>query len=56
MRKTTVIVYLENFCRVRTYSWTGKLIWPLCDRYLVQWAATAKETRPWKREYVGTMI
>jgi beta-1,4-N-acetylglucosaminyltransferase len=30
-------VFVESFCRVKTRSGTGKLLYPLADAFLVQW-------------------
>jgi beta-1,4-N-acetylglucosaminyltransferase len=31
------IVYIESWCRVRTRSGTGPLVYPVADLFLVQW-------------------
>ena len=31
------IVFCESFCRVTTLSLTGKLLYPIADRFVVQW-------------------
>ncbi len=31
------IVFIESFCRVRDKSFTGKMIYPVADLFLVQW-------------------
>lgn len=30
-------IYIESWCRVRTPSGTGKLVYPVADRFFVQW-------------------
>jgi beta-1,4-N-acetylglucosaminyltransferase len=31
------VVYVESVCRVRTLSLSGKLLYPFCDLFVVQW-------------------
>jgi len=31
------IVFVESFCRVQTLSLSGRLLRPICDRFVVQW-------------------
>ena len=31
------IVYVESFCRVKSLSLSGKLIYPIADKFIVQW-------------------
>ncbi|KAK9763808.1 UDP-N-acetylglucosamine transferase subunit [Basidiobolus ranarum] len=50
----TTIVYVESFARVKTLSLTGKLLYPLVDRFLVQWPEL-KEIYP-GAEYLGILI
>ncbi|KAJ2284996.1 metalloprotease [Coemansia sp. RSA 2706] len=35
--KRIPIIYVETFARVRTLSLSGKLLYPLADRFIVQW-------------------
>eukprot|EP00392_Amoebophrya_sp_AT5.2_P014484 g14633.t1 len=35
------IVFVESFCRTRRISMTGKMLQPVCDRFVVQWAGLA---------------
>lgn len=30
-------IYIESWCRVRTPSGTGRLVYPIVDRFFVQW-------------------
>ena len=47
------IIFVESFCRVQHLSLTGKLLYPIADKFLVQWPGlTAKYHRA---EYVGTL-
>jgi beta-1,4-N-acetylglucosaminyltransferase len=36
------IVFIESFCRVTTLSVTGKLIYPFCDLFFVNWPELLK--------------
>lgn len=38
----SVIVYVESFCRVKTFSLTGKILYYLADHVIVQWAYLSK--------------
>lgn len=31
------VIFLESFCRVKTPSLSGKLVYPIADLFLVQW-------------------
>ena len=31
------IVFVESFCRVQKLSLTGKLLYPIADKFIVQW-------------------
>lgn len=31
------LVYVESFCRVQHLSLTGKLLYPIADKFIVQW-------------------
>jgi beta-1,4-N-acetylglucosaminyltransferase len=33
----TRITFVESVCRVKTLSLTGRLVYPLVDRFFVQW-------------------
>lgn len=48
------ILFVESFCRVQTLSLTGRLVYPIADRFVVQWKGLcAKYLRA---EYLGTLI
>ncbi len=50
----TEIIFVESFCRVERLSLTGRLIYPIADKFLVQW----KELLPNcgnRAEYLGDM-
>lgn len=38
----TVIVFIESFCRVKTFSLTGKILYYIADYVIVQWAYLSK--------------
>ena len=31
------IIFVESFCRVQSLSLTGKILYPIADRFVVQW-------------------
>ncbi|XP_068565567.1 UDP-N-acetylglucosamine transferase subunit ALG14 [Cebidichthys violaceus] len=37
--KKVLIVYVESICRVKTLSLTGKILYPICDYFFVQWSS-----------------
>lgn len=45
------IIYVESFARVKTLSLTGKIVYPLVDKFIVQWPELAKR----KEEYIGKL-
>ena len=45
------IVYVESFCRVKSLSLSGKLIYPIADRFIVQWPELALKYS--RSEYLG---
>ena len=47
------LIYVESLTRVDKPSLTGKLVYPLVDRFFVQWAEAA--TRP-RMEFVGNLL
>lgn len=45
------IIYVESFCRVKTLSLSGKLLYPIADKFIVQWPElTLKYSRA---DYLG---
>lgn len=48
------IVFAESFCRVETLSLTGKLLYPIADKFLVLWPQLA-EKHP-RAEYAGVIL
>jgi UDP-N-acetylglucosamine:LPS N-acetylglucosamine transferase len=47
------LIYVESLTRVDGPSLTGKLVYPLVDRFFVQWPEAA--TRP-RMEFVGNLL
>ncbi|RYH05534.1 hypothetical protein EON65_44430 [archaeon] len=47
------IVYVESFCRVEDVSLTGKLLYPITDRFIVQWEELSE--RYSRAEYLGDL-
>ena len=39
--KRIFCVFVESFCRVKTVSLSGKIVYPLVDKFLLQWPPTA---------------
>jgi beta-1,4-N-acetylglucosaminyltransferase len=33
----TKIIFVESFCRVQSLSMTGKILYYVADRFIVQW-------------------
>ena len=48
-------VYVESWCRVRSTSLTGRLVYPVADLFLVQWPALLRAYGP-KARYVGAVL
>ena len=46
-----VIVYVESFCRVKTLSLSGKLLYPIADKFIVQWRGLMSDYS--RAEYLG---
>lgn len=42
-RRPVRIIYVESVARVKTLSLSGKLLYPIVDRFLVQWPQLQKE-------------
>ena len=50
------IVFIESFCRVEGLSLTGKLLYPVADRFIVQWKQLADPIKRPRCEYVGAIF
>jgi len=48
-------VYVESWCRVRSPSGTGPLVYPVSDLFLVQWPALTWAYGP-KAHYLGAVL
>lgn len=51
----TRLIFLETLTRVRNLSYTGKVLYPIVDLFLVQWPELLSEKRP-KAVYKGRLI
>lgn len=49
------LIFLETLTRVKDLSYTGKLIYPIADLFLVQWPELLNKERP-KAVYQGRLI
>jgi beta-1,4-N-acetylglucosaminyltransferase len=49
------VVYIESWCRVRTRSGTGPLVYPVADLFLVQWPDLLSRYGP-RARYFGGLI
>ena len=47
------IVFVESFCRVTSLSLTGRLLYPIADRFVVQWPKLCQKFS--RAEYLGTV-
>ena len=46
------IIFIESYCRTKSISLCGKIVEPLCDRFIVLW----KNLKSKKREYLGKIL
>ena len=46
------IMFIESYCRTKSISLCGKIVEPLCDRFIVLW----KNLESKKREYLGKIL
>ena len=49
------VVYIESWCRIRTRSGTGPLVYPVADLFLVQWPSMLSLYGP-KARYEGGLV
>jgi len=47
------LVFIESFCRVKSLSLTGKLLYPIADRFIVQWPDLCASYH--RAEYLGAI-
>ena len=48
------IIFVESFCRVKSLSLTGKILYRVADRFVVQWPELAQKFQ--RAEYLGTLF
>lgn len=51
----TKIVYIESFCRIDEPSWTGKILYPIANLFLVQWRKLLAKYGD-KAKYAGAVV
>jgi len=49
--KESRIIFIESFCRVKKLSISGLLIYPIADKFIVQWPSLCRKYK--KAEYIG---
>ncbi|KAF9131611.1 UDP-N-acetylglucosamine transferase subunit [Mortierella sp. GBA39] len=52
--QTPDLVFVESFARVKTLSLAGRLLYPLCDAFLVQWPGLVRQYP--RSKYIGTLV
>ena len=52
--QTPDLVFVESFARVKTLSLAGRLLYPLCDAFLVQWPGLVQ--RYPRSKYIGILV
>lgn len=52
--KNTRIVFIESFCRTKTFSLSGKILTYIADNFIVQWPALARKLK--RAEYIGQLM
>lgn len=50
----TRLVYVESVTRIETLSLSGRLVYPLADRFFVQWPQAARHRR--RAEHAGSVL
>lgn len=48
------VVFVESFCRVKTLSLCGKLVYPVCSLFFVQWQDL--QSRYPQSKYIGLLV
>ncbi|KAJ3433892.1 glycosyl transferase-related [Anaeramoeba flamelloides] len=48
------IIYIESIARVKHLSLSGRILYPIADRFIVQWESLASKYK--KVEYIGRLI
>ena len=50
-------MFVESFCRVKTLSITGRIVYAFTDRFILQWPPTAEIRRQYPRaKYLGVLL
>jgi UDP-N-acetylglucosamine:LPS N-acetylglucosamine transferase len=52
----TYTIFVESLTRTTSGSWTGRLVWPFSDRFLVQWPSLLKWYGTDKAQYAGAVL
>lgn len=50
----TRIVFVESFCRTKTFSLSGKILMYFADNFLVQWPSLKRKLK--RAEYIGQLM
>lgn len=48
------LIFVESFCRVKTFSLTGKILMYFADNIIVQWPSLQKKLK--RSEYIGQLM
>jgi beta-1,4-N-acetylglucosaminyltransferase len=55
--RRVVRIFAESFCRVKSISLTGKLLYPFVDSFILQWPPTEEIKRRYPRaKYLGSIL
>jgi beta-1,4-N-acetylglucosaminyltransferase len=46
-----ILIFVESFCRVEELSLTGKILYQIVDRFIVQWPGLSEKHS--RAEYLG---
>jgi beta-1,4-N-acetylglucosaminyltransferase len=53
----TVLMFCESFCRVRSVSLTGRILYPFVDSFILQWHPSEELGRRYPRaRYLGSLM
>ena len=57
LQKRSVVVFIESFCRTKTISLTGRILYNVVDSFILQWKPDSSLQRRFPRaRYLGTLI
>ena len=48
------VIYIESLAKVNTLSVTGKMVYPFCNKFYVQWSNLEEKYK--KAEYIGRLM